>query len=318
MALLHLFGGLVGLVLGAELAVRGALGVAHGLRWPNWVAGLFLLALGTSLPELFLTIASAPSHPGLAAGNLFGSNACNVGLVLGAALLLKGTRSLDAHSVSLGVLLPMAVASGLAFWAFHRELPLVGVGLLFLAGYGVMVFSAAREERMAPHPTPGEVMPPSPRPLGLSAVTALGGFVLLALASDWFVDGALGLAASFGWHEGFAGYLIAALGTSSPELFTTVRAVRSHASDVVFGNVAGSNAFNLLLAGGVLLVLGRGPLDAFGLPAQLWANLAATLVLLTPALARPVRRSLEVHHSRLLGAALIVGWVLSLLWVHRG
>lgn len=315
MALLYLALGLVGLSLGADLAVRGSVGIAHRLGWPTWISGLLLLAVGTSLPELFVSAVSAPEHPGLAVANVFGSNSFNALMVLGVVLVLKRGRRLDAHAVRLPTLIPLAFGSVAAFtllWMPHASYPF---SVLLLAGYGVMIlFSfAGREAEVA-----DEVAGTGNWPMGRAVAAALVGFAVLVLSARGFLTGALGVAEWLGWNEGLAGYLLAAVGTSAPELFTSIRALRLNHAEAVFGNLVGSNAFNLLLAGGTIGLLAGEKVPQAGLSEQLWVNAAATAVLMVPALYATRGRMLPERTLQVGGVVLVVLYGVSTLWVYRG
>ena len=313
MALLYLALGLAGLFLGSDIAVRGSVAVAHRMGWPSWVTGLLLLALGTSLPELFVSAASASTHPGIAVGNIFGSNAFNALVVLGVVLMLKGKQRLEAHTVRLPTLVPLAFGSALAFSLLVMPAESYPFSVLFLVGYLVMILAsiagrdAEVEDELARAPTWG---------LPLATVATLGGFVLLAVASKAFLDGALGVSEWFGWSEGFVGYVLTAVGTSAPELFTSVRALRLGHAEAVFGNVVGSNAFNLLLVGGVVGLLAGEQVPQDGLSAQLWINAGVTAILLVPALLSTGRREVSVQAFRIAGAVLVAAYLASAWWVH--
>lgn len=311
---LYLLLGLGGLLLGSDVAVRGSVALAHRWNWPGWVTGLLLLALGTSLPELFVCIASAPEYPGLATGNIFGSNAFNVGLVLGLTLILKGDSHLNARSVRLPALLPLAFGSLMAFTLLDMPLALYPASVLFLLAYAamIMVSIAARgsdlqEEDDAAPDTHWNL------PIALSATA--GGFLMLAFSSSWFLDGALGLADTLGWAEGFAGFIITAVGTSAPELFTSVRALKLGHAGAVFGNVVGSNAFNLLMAGGSVGLLAKVQVPQEGLLPQLLINLVATAVLMLPAILTTPKRELSIRTYQVMGALLVGGYFVGAFWI---
>jgi len=314
MAYLYLLLGLAGLLIGSDLAVRGSVSLAHRWGWPSWVTGLLLLALGTSLPELFICIASAPEHPGLAAGNIFGSNAFNVGIVLGAALVLKGSARLDVHAVRLPTLMPLVFGSLVTFILIDAPQEIYFFSFLLLIAYAAMIGISIllrgddlREDEDAA-PTAVFIFPVA---IGLTAV----GFMLLAYASTWFLNGALDIANQFGWKEGFAGFIITAIGTSAPELFTSVRALKLGHAGAVFGNVVGSNAFNLLVAGGFVGLLAEVQMPQEGLRAQILLNLIATGVLLIPGILTNKNRELSIKAYQGMGLLLIGGYFAGAYWV---
>jgi cation:H+ antiporter len=312
MALLYLVLGLVGLSLGADLAVRGSVAIAHRLGWPTWISGLLLLALGTSLPELFVSAVSAPEHPGLAVANIFGSNSFNSLVVLGTVLLLKKRQRLDVHAVRLPTLIPLVIGSALAFFLLTMPFEWYRVSAILMVGYLAMILLsfAGREAKGEDEVAGTDVWK---LPLAVSA--ALAGFVVLTVSARGFLTGALGVADWMGWNEGVTGYILAAVGTSAPELFTSIRALRLGHAEALFGNVVGSNAFNLLLAGGTIGLLAGQEVPTTGLAPQLWMNAVATAVLLVPALLLRPGKLVPQRWERIAGAGLLLLYVVSAGWV---
>ncbi|RMH02615.1 MAG: sodium:calcium antiporter [Planctomycetota bacterium] len=309
MAALYLLLGLAGLIAGAELALRGALGLARHWHWPSWLTGLLLLALGTSLPELFVSGFAAPSYPALGLGNVLGSNAFNVGLVFGSGLLVRGRRGLPSAGLSGPGAGALLAASALALFVLGSGgRPPIWFGILLLLAYGGVVRRALRNGRLDAEEREREIEP-SP---GLKAVLMLVGFAVLAGASRLFLAGALGLAGILGWSEGFAGYLIAAAGTSAPELVTSLLALRKGHPEAIYGNVLGSNVFNLLVVGGTVCLAAGAEVPGEVVRPQLWANLAATALFF---LLAPVGRN--GRGTRPAGAALVAAWLLG-AWLLQG
>jgi cation:H+ antiporter len=278
---LNLAIGLTGLLLGSEFAVRGSLGLARHWGWPDWLAGLLLLSLGTSLPELFVSVAAASEHPLTSLGNVFGSNAFNTGMVLGAALLFSEKQGLPLPNHRTPGTRTVLWASffvcifGFNFIGGAEGSPNISVlfGAALLLAYCWVLRRALKSGDS------GTQSPVSDKGTGLPVLLTLGGFILLAFSSGWFLNGALGLAAQFGWKDGFAGYLIAAVGTSAPELFTCIRAVRHRSAGAVYGNILGSNAFNLLVVGGASTVVAGGIHFTGDTQFQATINLVVALVL---------------------------------------
>jgi cation:H+ antiporter len=321
MVILYLLLGLGGLLLGAEMAVSGSLALARRWGWPSWVTGVILLALGTSLPELFVSAASAPDHPGLALGNIFGSNAINVGGVLGLMLLLQPTKGIPLRDVRVAAVLALLVGSLLAFAAFAQATIPGWAGPTFLLLYVAILLSSLRSGKAAPFEVAelvaGGSEPHPPQRLFPSAGLTLGGFALLALASTWFLQGALGVAEWLHWDDGFTGYIVAAAGTSAPEFFTSVKAIRKGHAGAVFGNVLGSNAFNLLVVGGVSSLLAAAPINPAMAAPQIWVNLVACLVFLFPFVVHRQggRRTRTGVAS---GGILLLAYLVSAWWVGVG
>jgi cation:H+ antiporter len=299
-----LLGGIVVLYLGAEWLVSGASRLAGSFGVSPLVVGLTVVAYGTSAPELVVGVGAALGGQGsIALGNVIGSNIANVGLILAVTALIappaieRARLRRDAW-VLLGsaMLVPLALLDGVvAAWE--------GVGLVGLAvGYTVITVRTAKPEAItAALDDLGEVAGAAervagmPRPVTRAAmvVRAVAGLGLLVLGGHFLVEGAVGLARSLGMSERLIGLTIVAVGTSVPELATSVvAALRGH-SDIAVGNVVGSNIFN------VLLILGGAgmarPLHAsldvlwFDVAVLGAMTVAATAVVLTqPRVTRPI------------------------------
>lgn len=252
--------GFVLLIGGAEILVRGAVQLAQAAGVSSLVIGLTVVAYGTSAPELAVTVQSVyadPPQPDLAIGNVVGSNISNVLLVLGMAAL-AAPLAVSRNMVRTGVPLMIAV-SGLV-WLFGRDGQISrGEGWLLFGGSCVYtlvtVIYSRRETRAAAlrnDSDQGEaIASPTPRNVARQLALILGGFVLLTLGSRWLVDGAVELALFFGVSELVIGLTVVAIGTSLPEVATSVVAAIRGQRDIAVGNVVGSNLFNLLLVLGL-------------------------------------------------------------------
>jgi cation:H+ antiporter len=278
---LSLIGGFVLLVVGGELLVRGAVQVAGRLGVSPLVIGLTLVGFGTSTPELVTSVQAALSgSPGIAYGNIVGSNVANLLLILGTAALLSpivvDSRALKRDGL---VMVATAIAFSLlaATLAFDRL-----IGAAFLLALAAYIYAAFRHESGAAASEHGavfdkaaaaqEVDPgllPGGKPssgLLLPLLIALGGLGIVVLGGTVLVSGAVSLARSLGISETIIGLTIVAVGTSLPELVTSVVAAIRKEADVAFGNIIGSNIYNILGIGGVtaLSVPGRVPAEIVG------------------------------------------------------
>jgi len=308
MAWLNFIGGLLGLLGGADLAVRGSLGLAQKWGWPSWLAGMILLALGTSLPEMFVSLSAVQEHPELSLGNVFGSNVFNIGLVFGCALCFAGPSGLSVSARRTPGTRTVVYAATVIwlFAALGLELS-VWLGCLALAALvWVMVRAVRQGGKEEELPAEGS------QSLLRCWVYTLAGFALLAVGSQFFLEGALSFAGTMGWEDGLAGYLIAAAGTSAPELFTCVRAVRQGQGGAVYGNVLGSNLFNLLIVGGGCMVVAGGIEASENLVHQASLHLGAILVLF---LLWTLRGFTSIH--RRYGPWLIGGYILAAWWLQQ-
>lgn len=253
------------LYFGAAWLVRGAVGIATKLRVRPLIIGLTVVAYGTSAPELVVGISAALAGRGeIAFGNAIGSCIANLGLILGATALISPPK---VDSTLLRRELPVMVLSALAVPILlldNRISRLEGAGLLLAAAvYTVLMIRSTRPDFAAAQEVAEEARAASPDPPAESMVklVAVGllGLTVLVLGGNSFVDGASGLARVAGVSERLVGLTVVAVGTSLPELATSLIAARRGHSDIAVGNVIGSNIFN------VLLILGAsgatGPLD---------------------------------------------------------
>lgn len=267
---MYVLGGLVLLAVGGEFLVRGAVQLAERLGVSPLVIGLTLVGFGTSTPELVASVqASMAGAPGIAVGNIVGSNIANILLILGVSALISPIAvSSRALSRDGGVVL----ATGMLFAVvgFTMELGRLS-GLVFLGmlvGYIVYAWrqesvgadghTAAFEKAQAfENINPGMHQGGAAAPgagtgkLLLSVGMALGGILVVVLGGRLLVDGAIELARTLGIAESVIGLTIVAVGTSMPELVTSVVAAVRKQSDVALGNVLGSNIYNILGIGGV-------------------------------------------------------------------
>lgn len=272
-----LIAGLALLIVGGELLVRGAVNVATALGVSPLVIGLTLVGFGTSTPELVTSVQAALSDaPGIAYGNIVGSNIANILLIVGIAALISPIAVASAAlkrdgAVMLGVAVIFA-AVALA-GPFGRA-----TGALFVAALAAYVYLAFRQERASAPADHGAVydkslalqeadpalapQAPAARPLAFSAVLALGGLLLVVVGGALLVDGAVALARGFGISETVIGLTIVAIGTSMPELVTSVVACLRRQGDVAFGNIVGSNIYNILGIGGFTALIAPGPAPA--------------------------------------------------------
>ena len=279
---LSLLGGMVLLVGAAHALVQGAAALALRLGLTPLVVGLTVVAFGTSAPELVVSVQAALAGAGgIAVGNVVGSNVANVGLILAVAVLV---RPIAADPALLRRDLPVAVAVtalAVAFLADGRVGRAEGAVLVVgLAAYLAWSVRAARSESAA-----AALDVPIPAPTGPAwrdAVLVAGGLGGLVLGADLFVGGAVALAEAAGVSNAVIGLTVVAIGTSLPELATSVVASVRGEGEIAVGNVVGSNLFNLL---GVLGVgaLAR-PLVAPGLEPVDLAVMAAFIVVLVPML----------------------------------
>jgi cation:H+ antiporter len=241
--------GLIGLALGGEFLVRGSVAVARKLGLSELIIGLTLVGFGTSMPELVTTLqATSQGATGIAVGNVVGSNISNILLVLGVAALLypivTNPRALARDSIVM-VFVTVVFCVMVYFDMFSR---VTGIAMvLFLLAYVVATVILDRQAE-APaaqmHKEEGESMG-APDSFIIGLIMAAAGIAGVVLGARFLVKGAVTLATEWGISETVIGLTIVAIGTSLPELATSVVAALRQRSDVALGNVIGSNIFNL-------------------------------------------------------------------------
>ena len=250
-SILLVAGGLVLLAVGGELLVRGSVGMAARIGISPLFAGLVIVGFGTSMPELATSVQAALDEaPGIALGNVVGSNIANMLLILGVAGMVGpiaiNPASFKRDSLALGGSALLATA------AVMRGVVDLGAGLVLvaaLAGYIWWAYkseSAAHDAEAHRHETEAEdrPVPPDTGPLVLGAMI-LAGLAAAIFGARLLVDGAVVLASAAGVSQSVIGLTVVAIGTSLPELIACVVAVVRKHGDVALGNVVGSNIYNL-------------------------------------------------------------------------
>ncbi|WP_333807926.1 calcium/sodium antiporter [Phenylobacterium sp.] len=248
---IQIIAGLALLALGGEGVIRGAVGVARRLGLSELLIGLTLVGFGTSSPELITSIdAALVGSPGIALGNVIGSNIGNILLILALVLLIKPI-AVNPAAVGRDGVIALVVSIGLAALALtFGELNRM-IGLLLLAGLAVYVFTVWRIESRGGaaaevHVESSHTHAPAPQALWVSALFVTAGLGLLMLGANLLVTGAVATARIAGLSETVIGLTIVAIGTSLPELVATLAAALKGRSDVAFGNIVGSNIYNIL------------------------------------------------------------------------
>jgi cation:H+ antiporter len=238
-AYLALLLGVVAAGIGGELFVRGAVGFGHWARIPPGIIGATIAAFATSSPELSVALSSAVTGtPQIALGDALGSNVVNIALILALALAISGIQSpRDSLKRDFPVAILVPIITGVMI--LDGELSRID-GLLMLGMFIVWLVASvieARKQRSAADAVLGE------HRRWLVILSTGGGFALLIIAGNLVVTGAKGIAVSFGIDEFIIGATIVAIGTSMPELATTLVAKLRHHDEVGLGTVLGSNIF---------------------------------------------------------------------------
>jgi cation:H+ antiporter len=267
MTFLLILGGLALLIVGGDVMVRGAVKVATRLGVSPLVIGLTLVGFGTSTPELVTSVqASFAGSPGIALGNIVGSNIANILLILGvAALVTPIVVSASALKRDGAIMVAVAVLFAALSSVLDLSRPLGVIFVALLVAYVVYSFrqeqtspadhGAAFDKGEAAQDVDAGLRPDATTSLVPALAMAIGGLVLVVIGGKFLVDGAVALARGYGISETVIGLTIVAVGTSMPELVTSVVAAMRRHSDVAFGNVVGSNIYNILGIGGMTALI---------------------------------------------------------------
>ncbi|QLF69990.1 calcium/sodium antiporter [Peteryoungia desertarenae] len=283
---LLVIGGLVGLYFGAEWLLRGAIALAHKLAIPTLLVSLVIVGFGTSMPELLVSLRAAMTGSSdIALGNVVGSNVANILLIVGACGLIfpithwdKGVKRDTFVMIGASILLLGLVQ----FEAIGRLAGLLMVtALAIYLGYS---YFSARGGRDDDGEDENEDIRHEALGTGFMALLIVGGLGVLFLGAELLVRGATNLARDFGVSEAVIGLTVVAVGTSLPELATGVMsALRKH-SDIMIGNIVGSNIFNILFILGVTSVIQPINVDprfgSFDVPIMLGVTLGFSALLL--------------------------------------
>lgn len=231
------------LVKGADFFVEGAADLARKLKIPSLVVGLTIVALGTSAPELAVSIsASCSGANSMAVSNVLGSNIFNLLVVLGVCALIKPvgvTKDILRRDYPVSIL---ATVLFFVFLIFGNDIGRIeaGVFILLMVGYMIWTVKSALKNR-----TPEQETEKKFNPVKCALFIVLGAAAIV-FGGNFVVDHASNLGAAMGMSETLIGLTICAVGTSLPELVTTIAAARKGETDMAMGNVIGSNIFNIL------------------------------------------------------------------------
>ncbi|WP_288611937.1 calcium/sodium antiporter [uncultured Victivallis sp.] len=283
--LLQLAGGTAFLYYGADFLVKGGVSIATRFGVSALVIGLTLVAFATSAPELVVSVQAAlAGSSDISIGNVIGSNICNIALILGLSAVIA---PLSVHRKVLRFDLPVMAAVTLAMAAiglllggFNRL-----TGAVFFAGLLAYIAWNIRLEKRdgsgdAETEIREEVENSRKYPLWLAAAFVIGGAAALVLGGKFIVDGAVGLGRMAHLSEAVIGLTIVAVGTSLPELATSLVAAARGEQDIAVGNVVGSNLFNMLGIMGIAPMI--RPVSAAGITPVDWGMLLVSTLLLVP------------------------------------
>ncbi len=252
--------GLAVLIVAGEFLVKGAVGISVLLKLSPLVIGMTVVSFGTSMPELLVSVNSAiAGNPEIAIGNVVGSNIANIAFILGISVIIlpimaeKQTKKIDY---------PVMLFSTLVFYLFafdnmiERWEGIILFAILIVFVYKMVTKSRKEEKIKALEALKNEEVNDTPSlPAWKSTLYLLVGLVGLYFGADWFVDGAVQIATSFGLSQAVIGVTVVALGTSAPELIASVVAALRKQADLSIGNIIGSNIFNIFAVLGITAII---------------------------------------------------------------
>ncbi len=303
--------GLAALVFGGDLLVRGAVDLARRLGVSPLIIGLTLVGFGTSTPELVTSLQAAfVGSPGIAIGNVVGSNIANILLILGLAALIAPMAVGRTAFMRDGLVLAVSAFLCMGAVLYGALSPLIG--LVFVTGLIAYVAFAIFQERRqtaAAGPVPDDAGPLKGS-VWKDVAFILSGLVLTIFGARWLVGGAIDIAASLGVSETIVGLTVVAVGTSLPELVTSFAAARRGQSDIAFGNIVGSNIFNVLFILGVTALVHPIEVPPSIAAFDIWVMLAATALLILFACTR-------WRITRIEGGLLFAGYIAYTGWLVR-
>jgi len=254
MAIIILILGFVLLVKGADFFVEGSSGVAKRLRVPSIIIGLTIVAMGTSLPETAVSVAAAiQGNNTLAVSNVTGSNIFNLMVVVGLCAIMA---SVSVREEMIKRDIPISIAAAFLLLVLGMAGMQVGridgcILLLLFAGYMVLMVRQALKSRSEGAKQEAEAMENPVMPVWKCVISIIGGACAIAIGGDWVVNGASTVAGALGLSQTLIGLTIVSIGTSLPELVTSVVAARKNEVDMALGNAIGSNIFNILMVLGI-------------------------------------------------------------------
>lgn len=300
--------GLILLVYGADRLVYSAAVLSRSLGVAPWLIGCTIVAFGTSLPELLVSVTAALNNQiDMAVGNILGSNIINIMLIVGGATLIRPvTFRSDIVRRGLPLLLLITLLCGLLL-ADHSLSRLDGVLLLAAAaGYLLIVVTISRlalregsdtltREQLAELPQDSKNT--------VAVLWLVLAFIIMPISARMVIDNASVLARYFGLSDLIVGLTVLAIGTSLPELATLVAGALKGENDIALGNVIGSNIFNSVIVLGVSALLSPGPFNPDAFARDYWVMLAASIILAAQCLRKRCRI------NRLSGALLVCGFI---------
>ncbi len=283
--------GLIALVGGGEILVRGATSIALKFKITPFVVGMTVVAFGTSAPELLVSLSAAlDGSPDISIGNVVGSNIANIALVLGATALVYPIR---VSKTSLSVDWTMLMLASLLFYFFILNLKLEWYeGIIFVSILATFTIWMIRKSRKAGLKKTDEASNDLNKEamkeinIWMSALLIAGGCLGLVIGADWLVYGAKNIARSYDVSESVISLSMIAIGTSLPELATSIMAAFKKQTDIAIGNILGSNLFNILSILGITAIVKEINVNELILQSDIFWMLGLSAILLPMMLLR--------------------------------
>jgi cation:H+ antiporter len=307
LAILGIVAGLAVLTVAADAFVLGAVRLAARLRLSTVVIGAVIIGFGTSAPEIVVSgLAAGRGQVDIAVGNIIGSNVANLSLVVGIAALVTPIR---VRGTIIRREAPIALAATLIFALLVQGQMSPPEGAILLAGLIAVLVWVVRTSRQGDPEMATEVeefLSDGQLRMSREVTRAVLGLLGTLAAAQVLVVSATTIAGELGLAEGFIGFTVVAVGTSLPELATSIQAARRNETDLILGNLLGSNLFNSLGVGAVVALVGPGPasdtsLTGIGVLLMLAVTVLAVVAMITG-------RELKRHE----GAMLLLAWLVML------
>lgn len=302
--ILYLVGGLAMLFIGGEGLIRGSSNLAIKIGITPLVVGLTVVAFGTSAPELVVSLKAALiGNSAISLGNVVGSNIANIALILGLAALV---RPLEIHTKVIIKEIPIMIVVSilLLLLLIDGEISCLD-GLIFVTGivvYTIVSVMMARKEKNKQVNDEFKEGLKSRFGISVSIALVVGGLALLIVGANLFVQAAVAIAKLFSISDAIIGLTIVAVGTSLPELVTSIVAAYKNESDIAVGNVVGSNIFNILSILGITALI--VPISSSGISYVDLGVMIFTAVVLLPL----SRTGYKI--TRIEGSLLVLGYVI--------